>query len=208
MVAAAFLPSVSENRIWRKFTSLHKKVHLISKPMRSGESVSWWTEVHATSTPDESLKNHLIIWRTACTSPSKSASTRPSWVLRTQPRKPNSSAWRRTRSRKVVSCTTLPEIKACERKRCACSSLVSSRSPQQSSVWARNWSKPLFETSRTSSLRTSSLGGIVAPTLWSRWCCVAERTLTQHSLSRSLDSSFRALQNLLKGGANFLQPLL
>src|SRR5215213_1557301 len=203
MVAAAFLPSVSENVIWRKFTSLHKKVHLISKPMRSGEGVSWWTEVACTSTPDESLKNHLIIWRTASASPSKSASTRPSWVLRTQPRKPNSSACRRTRSRKVASCTTLPEMKACERKRYPCSSLVSSRSPQQSSVWARNRSKPLFETSRT-----SSRGGIVAPTLWSRWCCVAERTLTQHSLSRSLDSSFRALQNLLKGVANFLQPLL
>src|SRR5215217_4278611 len=117
MVAAAFLPSVSENVIWRKFTSLHKKVHLISKPIRSGEGVSWWTEVACTSTFDESLKNHLIIWRTACTSPSKSASTRPSWVLRTQPRKRNSTACRRTRSRKVVSCTTLPEMKACERKR-------------------------------------------------------------------------------------------
>ena len=42
----------------------------------------------------------------------------------------------------------------------------------------------------------------------SRWCCVAGRTLTQHSLGRSFDSSFRALQNLLKGGANFLEPLL
>ena len=135
-------------------------VHLISKPMRSGEGVSWWTEVACTSTPDESLKNHLIIWRTASASPSKSASTRPSSVLRTQPRKPNSSACRRTRSRKVVSWTTLPEMKACERKRCVCSSLVSSRSPQQSSVWARHWIEPLLETSWT-----FSLGGIVAATL-------------------------------------------
>jgi hypothetical protein len=88
-------------------------------------------------------------------------------VLRTQPRKPNSSAWRRTRSRKVASCTTLPEMKACERKRCACSSLASSCSPQESSTRAccRRTKLTLRTTSRTSSL---SGGGIVAATLlWS-----------------------------------------
>jgi hypothetical protein len=36
--------------------------------------------------------------------------------------------------------------------------------------------------------------------------CVAGRTLTQPSPSRSLDSTFRALQDLLEGRANFLQP--
>src|ERR687898_126777 len=112
-------------------------VHLIWKPTRSGEGVSWKTEVACTSTPDdEALKNHLIIWRTASASPSKSASTRPSSVFCTQPRKPNSSACRRTRSRKARSCTTSPEMKACERNRCACSSLTSSYSPQESSARA------------------------------------------------------------------------
>jgi hypothetical protein len=145
-------------------------VYLISKPTRSGEGVSWNTEVACTSTPDdEALKNHSIIWRTASASPSKSTSTRPSSVLRTQPRKPNSSACRRTRSRKVTSCTTSPETKACERKRCTCSSLTSSYSPQESSARACCccWRTKLTlrTTSRTSSLR----GGIVTATLlWSR----------------------------------------